>query len=683
MKSCYDVGGYIKGTPKVMGDSPKNDVIDGKLSPGEIVLKRTVVAAGPKAWNSFIMDQLKENDPDLYKTHYDQGGMVNANYQGLQDYFNPPGDPAVPAQSANIVKPNDERLRQLDAVQKNIRPLNSTEQMEYNTLKAKQSQNFSDGGMVKGYNQGGAVAWDAAPPSKEELSQKWDSAPPKPEELSGMKMEAPKSSMGDKAQTALENFGNATTLGYLPQIQAATAPAVNKVMDVILDEKSDPSTYVQRRDENIKRIAEESKENPKSAMGGTAAGLVAGAALTPELGVIKGAGVLPSMGRGALMGAGYGAAQNPGDKPGVIDPIQAGERLENTKTGAIIGAPLGAAGAIVGKGIGALKNSADAAQEFANSQAVKASGGMLKDFRTLNAKGRLDDVGQFALDKGIVSAGDSVDKVAQKANAIREQAGDKLDKIYSKVRGVFGEPDYMEPGFNPARDSDEIISSVKQKLGDSPEATSTLNKVKSYLDDLELKHGDQVLDPKVANNIKTDIDKSINYNRNPFAKGSAYEDAMSEMRNIINGKVADHVDYLANQAGDPELSANLKSANKEYGYAKQLQNMAEDRVNRDAANRMFGLTDTIAGGAGAMAGAVEGAALGHPVEGAVAGLVAAPINKALRTYGPSTMAAAANKAAPMLEKTVVPVSEFLSRSPKDFATKAALQEIMLNRKRGK
>lgn len=36
-------GGFVPGQAKVAGDSPKNDVVNAKLSPGEIVLPRTVV----------------------------------------------------------------------------------------------------------------------------------------------------------------------------------------------------------------------------------------------------------------------------------------------------------------------------------------------------------------------------------------------------------------------------------------------------------------------------------------------------------------------------------------------------------------------------------------------------------------------------------------------------------------
>lgn len=47
-------GGKVPGQAKVAGDSLKNDTVDAKLSPGEIVLPRTVVQKGPKAAAEFV-----------------------------------------------------------------------------------------------------------------------------------------------------------------------------------------------------------------------------------------------------------------------------------------------------------------------------------------------------------------------------------------------------------------------------------------------------------------------------------------------------------------------------------------------------------------------------------------------------------------------------------------------------
>lgn len=498
-----------------------------------------------------------------------------------------------------------------------------------------------------------------------------------------LKKTAPlETSMSDKAQTALEQFGNATTMGYLPQIQSATAPAVNKAMDLILGEKSEPSTYVQRRDENIKRMAEEQERNPKSALAGQAAGVLAGAAMTPGMGGAS--GLVGSVAKGTALGAAYGAVQNPGDTQGKVDPLQLEQRGENAVTGAEFGAAAGAAGSLIGKGINAGKNSADAAQQFANAQAVKAGGGMLKDFRQLSSKGRLDEMGQFALDNGIVKAGDTVKDVAKKADSFRQNAGEQLDEVYKKAKSSAVNVDGVTTefnGFNPSQAKEEILSAVSDKLGDSPNKAKAMSTVRKYMGQLERDYGDQVIDPKKANDIKTAVDKEINYARSPLTKNPAAEEGYSVLRNYINDAVKSHVEQVGAASGDPELAQKLLEANKNYGNAKQFQSMAEDRIARENANKMLGLTDTIAGTGGAAIGYAAGEHHnGHGLEGAAAGFMAGMAHKTVGKYAPAAMASMANKASPILGRTVVPISEFLARSPKDLATKAMLQEFMLNRK---
>lgn len=48
-------GGSVPGKAVVSGDSPKNDIVDAKLSPGEIVVPRTVAAKSPEEITQFIM----------------------------------------------------------------------------------------------------------------------------------------------------------------------------------------------------------------------------------------------------------------------------------------------------------------------------------------------------------------------------------------------------------------------------------------------------------------------------------------------------------------------------------------------------------------------------------------------------------------------------------------------------
>lgn len=139
------------------------------------------------------------------------------------------------------------------------------------------------------------------------------------------------------------------------------------------------------------------------------------------------------------------------------------------------------------------------------------------------------------------------------------------------------------------------------------------------------------MSPRAANNIKSSLDEAINYSRSPLSKDPASELAYSAARNKINQKNLEAIESL----GGGELADALKATNKEYGLSKQVSRMANDMVNRQDGHKFFGLTDVIAGGAGATYGAVTG-----DWQTALLGMAA---KKGLDKYGTTTLAIAADK----------------------------------------
>lgn len=684
MKNCYEDGGLIPGEAEVEGNSPKNDTVEIKVSPGEIVVDRETISKGPEAILHFIMEEMQKH-PHVFKKNFYEGGMsTNPKQIAIAEQFG--AKPAqAPSAGADIYKPEDEEFKQLSAAYTNVGParmspkmldrlriLNAQRQYQMQQQPTQQVIPTQQDITAKpGFAEGGTVA--AFDPDKY-LANKTSSFDP--DKYLEQKVGKKESSFGDKAQTALENYGQAMTLGYLPQIQAATEPITAKIFNAVTGENVEADPYLKARDENIKRINEESERNPKSALAGTAAGFLGSAVVAPELPILKGAGAIKNIARGAITGAGYGAAQNPGDVPGEVTPLQSEERFKNLKTGGALGAAVGTAGSAIGKGASLLKGSADAARETANTQAVRAAGAMLKDMRVLNANDKIDDIGKFALDNGIVKSGYSVKDVAEKSDIVRESAGKKLDEIYQIAqKSLETNPNAAKiKGFSPFHAKEEILSSVEEKLGDSIDKKESLRAVRKYLNQLIEDYGDKELTPKIANNIKTKLDQKINYARNPMTKNPAAEEGFSIMRDYVNNSVKNHIDEIGKVLDHDELAKELTRSNKEYGYAKQLQNMAEDRVSREIANRSFSLTDTIAGIGGATAGAVMGSESGHGIEGAALGLLAGGVNKLARTAGPGAVAQIAHKAEPILEKTAVPLGKMLEKAPKEVLQKAAIMD---------
>lgn len=357
----------------------------------------------------------------------------------------------------------------------------------------------------------------------------------------------------------------------------------------------------------------------------SAVGELAGSFLIPgigQAGTIKGA---------ALTGAAMGSGKALGEANTVTDAAK----------DVALGGALGAASQGVLKGLGAVgRYVSKKTSKGAADAAVGATGAMLKDFRQLEGKGKTEDYGKFLLNNGLVKAGDTVDKIGIKANELKDSAGQALDSIYNHARTVHGNQPI--PGFNPVRDRQAIISSVREKLGESVDGAAVETRLSKYLDDLTVKYGDINLDPRTTNNIKGALDDVINYSRNPLSKQPEMEKGFHAARQFVSKKIDESISAVGQITKNQDILKDLKQANKAYGYATQTENIAKDRVNREAANKSFGLRQSIITGGGLAGGATVGAVLGGDVEGALKGaaLGAASGNilKLTEKYGPSIMA---------------------------------------------
>lgn len=142
-------------------------------------------------------------------------------------------------------------------------------------------------------------------------------------------------------ESLLQGFGQGVGFGYLPQMQAGTEWALNKILPESMGGGRE-LTYQQARDQWVQRNQAIAEEDP----GAYLTGNIAGAVAIPGMGAAKGGSALMRIARGAGMGAAYGAAANPGDTVGApVGELQLEERGKNAALGAAIGGALPAVGA--------------------------------------------------------------------------------------------------------------------------------------------------------------------------------------------------------------------------------------------------------------------------------------------------------------------------------------------------
>jgi hypothetical protein len=489
-------------------------------------------------------------------------------------------------------------------------------------------------------------------------------------------------------QTILEHGANGAALGYLPQLQAAAQPAVFGILNALHGNKEDDATnfvrgdsYVNARDANIKRMADEKAANPKTAMASEIGGGLVGALATPMGGPAT--GLANGLLKGAGIGAAYGGLSNPGDQEGVEDQWQLGDRGRNAVKGAVIGGATGGAASGVSK---LLKGAAQGTKDIAETQAVRAGGAMLKDFRALEGRDQVGPTGRYMLDNGLVRMGDTVDSIAEKARARNQTAGKALGDIYKSADSAMANPDVgiqvgNSPGFNPVQDKEAILQAVNERLGNSEGKAGAIKRVSDYLDQLALDHGDKTLPPSVANDVKTSLDNVINYERNPLKGSPVAEEAFKTGRGILGGKIGDQVGALSGE----DAAKALKDQNLDFGMSKKVGNMAGDYASRDKSHRMFGLTDMIAGAAGSAAGAGAGLVMGDHdpaheggmgVGGMALGMLA---NKLGRNYGPAILSRSADIASKVLAPADVALQPIGNALASEAALRALIQKENLNR----
>lgn len=475
---------------------------------------------------------------------------------------------------------------------------------------------------------------------------------------------------GGAGTAALQHFGNAASFGYLPQLAGKVMQGVGYLSDMaagVPEEFRGGDDYLTERDATARELEQGMREHPGASVAGSVGGaLTGGGVMSGGLGLLGkavGVGKAAGMGGRILRAAGSaalaGGVVNPGDIEGEYSGPQVGERLGNAGKGMLVGGLLQGAGEGLRKGISIV--SPKALDTLAETKALKAAGATKADFKSALQKDKVKDLGRTLLDETVdltnpetgevltqklVQAGDKFEDIAKKSAALKQQAGSQIGNIYKQVQGQLDDSKFLKTlspdqlakvralQVNPQHMVLEIEKKLGESIGDSIDGPEVMSKVTKYLNRIWGK-GDSIELPRLLK-IKGEFDSKINYARRTQDLPEVQQ-AYSVVRNHIRDAMSNLVKGVGEIVGG-DLGGKLMKANRLYGNASELADMATSKVAGEQANRMFGLTDTIAGGAGAGVGTVLSGGLG----GAVTGAAAAMANKAARTYGNGLIASGAN-----------------------------------------
>lgn len=445
--------------------------------------------------------------------------------------------------------------------------------------------------------------------------------------------------------SALEHYGNAATLGYLPHIQALTEKALpdpSGGADEALRSQGfqvpKPASYVENRDENLKRLEQESKEHPYASAAGTGAGILA-SSLLPAGAVAKEASLGAKALAGAKSGALIGGLANPGDKEGEISPLQLGDRLK----GAAIGGAIGAAAPVAIEG--ASKTISSVGDYLRNKAALKAARALGRPTPTqavkMAASGQDAQIGRTLLDEGAIPALGTPKRIQGRIEGLKDKAGEEIGDLIDSA-GSSKPIDSTKLGLD-ILDSPELAQMRK-----TPGMESTVAAIEKQVETLS-KNGEMTL--KEAQALRQGIDKSINFNKSaPEMRGA--QEGLYQQRTAVRDAMNDAINNL--DSGTPKDA--LLGANRKYGNLSKASDILDREIGRNQANRAVSLTDTIAGAAG-LAG-------GGPIGAAALGAA----NKFGRTFGNSLQARmydaiskGAAKSAPNLAKINPQVAQVIAQ----------------------
>ena len=411
---------------------------------------------------------------------------------------------------------------------------------------------------------------------------------------------------GSDSGAFVAGAADTAALGYTPQLSALAEKPIFSLMNKLQGTNIKPDNYVTARDKYAAELAATQERSPKSYLAGQVGGglLSAGPmskALSAGTGGFIGNGGATAAQRimnTAKAGAATGLLYNPGDKEGVVDEFQAIDRLKGAGIGGAAGLGMGALGERLSSTGQKITNLSGTLQDAAENTAFKATGPMLKEYRQQYNRNRINELGREALDSGLVGVGSTIDSVAKNAAKSKETLGKELGDIYKKAAPKIKKTplDKQELYFDIAQN----VVKHEPAVGKDAFYAKMNNAIKDIMGDSEIYNNPMKLNQKI-----TDIDKKISYERKNLIKdGPDFEQGLFQIRSVLRDKLNKQVDNIANTVGDPQLGARLRQTNKKYRNMSDILSISEDRVLREDAKKMWGLTDTIAAGAmatGAMA----------------------------------------------------------------------------------
>lgn len=389
--------------------------------------------------------------------------------------------------------------------------------------------------------------------------------------------------------------------------------------------------YKRARDKERSSLKKDQKDNP----GVSTMAQLAGGVASPINKFLPGSMVGQGASFGGINALGSSDADNVKDLA-----IDTGQGLA---LGAAIGYGAEKASPLIQKGIDKVSSGAKDLSEKMAARALGAERGTIKKL----GQDKVQDLGRYALDEGLLSSLGSTEDVIARNAAKKASGGKMMEKVYNSIDEV------GEHSFNPL----DAAAKVDEKIGGfyrSPINRGETNQLENTLESM-LMRGDKNIPLKEAQVLKQELGKVANW-KNTLSPTDK-EKMAREAYGVVSSQIDEAVNAGMKKIGSDDLLATLKEGKALYGNAKGAETLLENKLAREQGNNLFGLTDSIAaagaGGYGATTGDWSTAA----------GLMVA--KKGLQKYGVQNTALGLDKISKGLMKSPQ-MAEVFQKSPNVF-----------------
>jgi hypothetical protein len=454
--------------------------------------------------------------------------------------------------------------------------------------------------------------------------------------------------------SALEHFGNSATLGYLPNIQAAVEPLTNRIYSGISGQNiEEDKNYVQRREENKKRLQNQEKEYPEASFAGTLAGSIVPS--VPLLGATNKIKAMSNLARSKAVsnriahamavGGIQSSLMNPGENEDEISGPQLNERASNAAIGAALSGPLH----YIAEKFPQVRNKVSSYIKDKSERLAFRALGPFKRQVNQNSH-RINDIGRTALDEGIISFPPrNAENIEKSAKSARLLAGQKLGEIIDDLAEL--ESHAIKSG----ADLKDIGKELRERLIKKSDIPS-VNKMNEFYKELisEFEEGQSFNFKKLVQE-KRNVKDLINWNRLKEADIPILEKFHRALYASLKKAEESGAKAIAEAYPQAESSQSFQPAKKLYGELKEAQKIAKNRADAQRANQIMGLKSAVYGAAGAGLGGT----IGHKIGGLpgaiggsiIGGKIGSISNYLAKNYGSQFSAYILDQAAKLLEQS--------------------------------